>query len=99
MLQLSGCQSQSQSQCQSTMICKIKAGVVVAKMEGEQSTKGLQHSNTLSQVRISVEVEIFPVFFKQKNNQLFQLNPSELLALTWGGEDDRKIIEEVRSSK
>ena len=82
------------------MICKIKAGVVVAKMEGEQSTKRLQHSNTLSQVRISVEVEIFPVFFfKQKNNQLFQLNPSELLALTWGGEDDRKIIEEVRSSK
>ena len=29
-------------------------------------------------------------------NLLFQLNPSELLALTCVGEDDRKIIEEVK---
>ena len=42
-----------------------------------------------------MEVKILADFKKK----LVQLNPSELLALTWGGEDDRKIIEEVRNSK
>ena len=49
-----------------------------------------RQTSTLSQVR--EKKEKFDYFL----NLFFQLNPSELLALTCVGEDDRKIIEEVK---
>ena len=73
--------------------------------EGRESEKSMQdgeevknkrslglssrQTSTLSQVR----EKNGKVFFL---NLFFQLNPSELLALTCVGEDDRKIIEEVK---
>ena len=60
-------------------------------MENRRSL-GLWSRQTSSLSQVGEKMEKFDYFL----NLFFQLNPSELLALTCVGEDDRKIIEEVK---